>query len=244
MQYDRKIVITVGNNRRSVNWQPQTLMLSEFYEKLRIPARSTENMAEYLTLKKSEQDDRTDIVGFVAGFLSGPRRKTGAVTGRDLITLNFDNITPGSSNDILQCVEGLDCEYCVYSTRKHSPAAPRLRILLPYDRTASADEYEPTARYMATLIGMEFADPTTFEALRLMYWPSVCSDAEYVFTFADKPMLSVDGLLEAIGVMLRNGLKFLAQKINIGDWLQSKATRLQKLASLEHSIVHMIFIQR
>ena len=198
MQYDRKIMITVGNNRRSANWQPQTLMLSEFYEKLRIPARSTETMAEYLTLKKSEQDDRKDIGGFVAGSLSGPRRKAEAVTGRDLITLDFDNIQPGGTEEILRRVEGLGCGYCIYSTRKHSPAAPRLRILLPYDRTANADEYEPTARYIATLIGMEFADPTTFEASRLMYWPSVCSDGEYVFTFADKPMLSVDGLLEAI----------------------------------------------
>ena len=198
MQYDRRIIATVGNNRRSANWQPQTLMLSEFYEKLRIPARSTETMAEYLTLKKSEQDDRKDIGGFVAGSLSGPRRKAGAVTGRDLITLDFDNIQPGGTEEVLRRVEGLGCGYCIYSTRKHSPSTPRLRILLPYDRTASADEYEPTARYMAALIGMEFADPTTFEVSRLMYWPSVCADAEYVFTFADKPMLSVDGLLEAI----------------------------------------------
>lgn len=198
MQYDRKIIMTVGSNRRSANWQPQTLMLSEFYEKLRIPARSTETMAEYLVLKKSEQDDRKDIGGFVAGSLSGPRRKAGAVTGRDLITLDFDNIQPGGTEEILRRVEGLGCGYCIYSTRKHSPAKPRLRILLPYDRTATADEYEPTARYMAALIGMEFADPTTFEASRLMYWPSVCADAQYVFTFADKPMLSVDGLLQAI----------------------------------------------
>lgn len=198
MLYDRKISITTGNNRRSVNWQPQTLMLSEFYEKLRIPARSTETMSEYLTLKKSEQDDRKDVGGFVAGSLSGPRRKAGAVTGRDLITLDFDNIPPGGTEEILRRVEGLGCGYCIYSTRKHAPANPRLRILLPYDRTVSADEYEPTARYMATLIGMEFADPTTFEASRFMYWPSVCADAEYIFTFADKPMLSADGLLEAI----------------------------------------------
>ena len=198
MQYDRKIIITIGNNRRSANWQPQTLMLSEFYEKLRIPARSTETMAEYLVLKKSEQDDRKDIGGFVAGSLSGPRRKSGAVTGRDLITLDFDNIPPGQTEEILRRVEGLGCGYCIYSTRKHSPAAPRLRILLPFDRTASADEYEPTARYMAALIGIEFADPTTFEASRLMYWPSVCADAEYVFIFADKPMLSTDGLLAAL----------------------------------------------
>lgn len=146
MQYDRKIITTVGNNRRSANWQPQTLMLSEFYEKLRIPARSTETMAEYLALKKSEQDDRKDIGGFVAGSLSGPRRKAGAVTGRDIITLDFDNIQPGGTEEILRRVEGLGCGYCIYSTRKHSPATPRLRILLPYDRAASADEYEPTAR--------------------------------------------------------------------------------------------------
>ena len=45
---------------------------------------------------------------------------------------------------------------------------------------------------------MEYADPTTFEISRLMYFPSICSDGEYVFTFSDKPMLSVDGLLEKI----------------------------------------------
>ena len=84
---DRKIIITTGNNRKSINWQPLTTTLSEFYEKLRVPSRSTETMAEYLALKKSEQDDKKDIGGFVAGSLSGPRRKAGAVTGRDIITL-------------------------------------------------------------------------------------------------------------------------------------------------------------
>ena len=196
--YDRQIIITVGNNRRAMNWQPQTLMLSEFYEKLRIPARSTETMQVYLGLKKSEQDDLKDVGGFVAGTLEGFRRKAGAVKGRDLITLDFDNIPPNGTEDILKRVEGLGCGYCVYSTRKHSPATPRLRILLPFDRQATADEYEPCARYMAACIGIEFADPTTFEASRLMYFPSVCADGDYVFTFGDKPMLSVDGLLEKI----------------------------------------------
>ena len=105
----------------------------------------------------------------MADSLSGPRRKAEAVNRTCLITLDFDNILPGNTDVILQRVEGLGCGYCVYSTRKHSPAAPRLRILLPYDRTATADEHEPTARYMTTLVGMEFANITTFEASRLMY---------------------------------------------------------------------------
>lgn len=205
MTYDRVITITVGNNRKSINWQPQTLMLSEFYEKLRIPSRSTETMQEYLNLKKSEQDDKKDIGGFVAGSLSGPRRKSGAVTGRDAITLDFDNIPPGGTDEILKRVDALGCGYCIYSTRKHAPTNPRLRIILPFDRTATADEYEPTARYIAACIGIEFADPTTFEATRLMYWPSCCSDSEYIYNFGDKPMLSVDGLLSVI-------------TSKIGDW--------------------------
>lgn len=205
MVNDRIITITVGNNRKSINWQPQLLMLSEFYEKLRIPNRSTETMQEYLGLRKSEQDDRKDIGGFVAGSLNGPHRKAGAVTGRDIITLDFDSIPPGGTTDILKRVDALGCGYCIYSTRKHAPSNPRLRILLPLDRTATADEYEPVARYMAASIGIEFADPTTFEATRLMYWPSCCVDSEYVYNFGDKPMLSVDGLLEA-----------LTQRI--GDW--------------------------
>lgn len=198
MQYDREITITVGNNRKSVNWQPQSIMLSEFYEKLRIPNRSTETMQEYLNLKKSEQDDKKDIGGFVAGTLSGPRRRAGAVTGRDIITLDFDTIPPGGTDEILKRVDGLGCGYCIYSTRKHSPASPRLRILVPFDRTVTADEYEPSARFVASIIGIEFADPTTFEATRLMYWPSCCYDSDYVFTFSDKPLLDADGLLRMI----------------------------------------------
>lgn len=192
---DRKILISVGNHRRSVSWQAQTLLLSELYEKMRIPARSTETMQEYLNMKKSQQDDLKDVGGYVAGGLLGTRRKSSAVTGRDVLTLDLDNIPPGGTEDVLRRVEGLGCGYCIYSTRKHSPAAPRLRVLLPLDRTATADEYEPLARKMAEVIGMEFADSTTFDVHRLMYWPSCCSDSEYIYTWQDKPMLSVDGLL-------------------------------------------------
>ena len=63
----------------------------------------------------------------------------------------------------------------------------------------TSDEYEPLARFMAEKVGIEFADPTTFEAVRMMYWPSCCSDSEYVFVCEDKPMLDVDGVLAAMG---------------------------------------------
>ena len=192
---DRQITITVGASRNAVDWLPQTMWISELWERLRTPQRGTETVAEYLEMPKGEQDKRKDVGGFVAGTLNGVRRKASAVTGRDIIALDLDNIPNGQADRVSASIGALGCGYCIYSTRKHRPDAPRLRVLFPLDRTCTADEYEPLARKMAEQIGMELADPTTFEAARLMYWPSCCRDGEYIYYTDDKPLLSVDGLL-------------------------------------------------
>lgn len=91
---------------------------------------------------------------------------------RDVITLDLDNIKPGGVQEVLKRIEGLGCSHAVYSTRKHEDAKSRLRVIVPLNRTVIADEYEPIARKLAEIIGIELCDPTTFEAFRLMYWPS------------------------------------------------------------------------
>lgn len=195
MQNDRQITITTGSSRKTTSWSASVLFLSELWEKLKTPMRSTETLAEYMELKKPQQDELKDIGGFVGGALNGPRRKANNVAGRDIITLDLDSIPAAGTENVIRRIEALGCGYCVYSTRKHQPAAPRLRVLLPLDRTVSADEYEPIARKMAGYIGLELADPTTFEVSRLMYWPSCCSDSEYVYLVGDKPFVSADGVL-------------------------------------------------
>ncbi len=193
---DKRIVISVGASRKSINWQRQELNFSDFIEKLKKPIRSTETLEAYLKLPKSKQDERKDVGGFVGGALKGVRRKSEAVDFRDLITLDFDNISSGQTDDVIRRVMTLGCAYVIYSTRKHAEYKPRLRIILPTDRSVSPDEYEPIARLMAKMIGIEMADPTTFEVSRLMYWPSCSSDSEYVFKYEDKPFLSADGVLK------------------------------------------------
>ncbi|MEG0941444.1 MAG: virulence-associated E family protein [Oscillospiraceae bacterium] len=195
MLNDRQITISVGGSRKALSWRAQTLRIAELYERLRTPSRSTEPLAEYLSYKKQQQDELKDVGGFVAGALTGARRKGNAVAGRDVLALDLDSIPAGGTDAILRALDGLGCGYCVYSTRKHHAAAPRLRVLIPTDRTVTADEYEPCDRRMAAYIGLEFADPTTFEASRLMYWPSCSADSEYIYTYADKPFVSADGLL-------------------------------------------------
>lgn len=195
MNNDRSLIITVGTSRKAVSWQRQELMWSELCEKLSAPQRTTEKYTEYMALPKAKQDEIKDVGGFVGGTLEGIQRKASAVSGRDIVTLDLDNIPAGQTSDILRRIDGLGFGYCVYSTRKHSEAAPRLRVLIPLNRTCTADEYEPLARKLAEFIGMEYCDPTTFQASRLMYWPSCSADSQFVYTYADKPFVDVDGVL-------------------------------------------------
>lgn len=192
---NRKICICAAGNRKATKWAEQSLMLSDFYEKLAAPSRGSETLSEYMGMKKQQQDDLKDVGGYVAGKLKDGKRKASAVINREIITLDCDHIPPGETDNILKRVEGLTCGYCVYSTRKHAPEAPRLRILLPLDRPVTADEYEPIARKTAEFLGLELCDPTTFEASRMMYWPSCCADSVYVYQVGDKPFLSANGIL-------------------------------------------------
>lgn len=199
MQNNRKLQISTAGTRKSTHWPKSTILWSEFVEKLKTPVRSTETLEEYLAMPKSRQDELKDVGGFVGGTFSCDRRKASYVEGRDLVTLDLDNIPAGQGADILKRAAGLGCAVAVYSTRKHADYAPRLRVIIPLDRTATADEYEPAARKLASLMGVQFCDPTTFEASRLMYWPSCCLDSAYVCEVYDRPFCSLDGILGMYG---------------------------------------------
>lgn len=195
MTNDKQITISSAGSRKATQWPAQTLYWSELVNKLSVPVRGTETLTKYLKLPKSRQDVLKDVGGFVAGTLKDNKRKANSVTGRDIITLDFDNIQPGETKNTLLKIDSLGCSYAVYSTRKHEESKPRLRVLIPTNRTVTADEYEPLARKMASIIGIKMCDPTTFEASRLMYWPSCCKDSQYIFQFNDKPFLDADGVL-------------------------------------------------
>jgi putative DNA primase/helicase len=193
--HDRQITISAAGTRKATRWPAQTLYWSEMVERLRVPTRGTETMVDYLALPKSRQDDLKDVGGFVGGSLAGERRKAGSIVARDILTLDLDSIPAGNTQNTLLRVESLGCAYAVYSTRKHDDAKPRLRVLVPLNRAVTVDEYEPLARKLGSIIGIELCDPTTFEASRLMYWPSCCVDSPYVYQVGDKPFLDADGLL-------------------------------------------------
>lgn len=84
---------------------------------------------------------------------------------------------------------------CVYSTHKHTPEEPRLRLIIPLARPVTEDEYPAVARMVAKQIGIDLFDDTTYEACRLMYWPSTSSNGEFFYREKDGDDLDPDEYL-------------------------------------------------
>lgn len=192
IHHDGKIEIATGRSRKEMAWKNKEVLWSELVGKLSATHRTAETYQEYIASKKPRQDEIKDIGGFVGGYLSKGRRKPENVVHRQLITLDLDYAKADMWFDFTLLY---DCAACIYSTHKHSPAAPRLRLVLPLDRTVFSDEYIAIARRIAGNIGIEDFDHTGFQPSRLMYWPSTSKDGQYVFEFQDGPWLNADAVL-------------------------------------------------
>ena len=192
---NRQLIISTAATRTTLKWIKQSILWSEFVEKLRTPIRSPETLAAYLKLPKGQQDNLKDVGGFIGGELIDNSRKKG-VLSRCFIALDLDNIPAGQTENILKRLASLNCAYVVYSTRKHSEDRPRLRVIIPLNRDIGPDEYEPIARKLASFIGMDLCDPTTFQVSRLMYWSSCSSDSTYIYNYdVEKGFIDADGML-------------------------------------------------
>ena len=88
-----------------------------------------------------------------------------------------------------------DFHCMIYSTHKHTPEKPRLRLIIPLSREVTPDEYGAVARKVAEEIGIELFDDTTYEPSRLMYWPSTSADGEFVFREIEGKVLDPDAVL-------------------------------------------------
>ncbi len=191
------ISITEGESRNSIVWTHRETTVGEFFESFENPRVSPETYDEYMALDKSTKDVLKDIAGgFVGGTFSGTRRKASEVTGRDLITLDCDEMEQKDLDRLFDNLDASKLEACVYSTRKHCKEHPRVRLLIPASRTIKPEEYEPVSRGIMNWLRLdENTDPTTHQPSRLMYYPTVCSDGEYVFRVWKGAPVNVDAVL-------------------------------------------------
>lgn len=191
---DTTIIIATGKSRSARSWTSHKMTWSELVSKLAEPTVTNETAAEYAKMSKADQGRKKDVGGFVGGYIPGNgRRIRGAVKERYLITLDADN--PGEDFVVDLDMELGGMEYVLYSTHSHTADNPRYRVIIPVDRPMTPDEYQAVSRRIADNIGIEFFDPSTHQAERLMYWPSHPKDVEYVYQHSEGSLVSVDTYL-------------------------------------------------
>lgn len=184
--------IATGKSRKETHWRNRESTWFALLNKISETHRTAETLSEYMGFKKTLQDERKDIGGFVGGYVNNGRRKAENITHRQLITLDIDFGKGQTWDDFTMLY---DNAAAVYSTHKHMPESPRLRLILPLDRPVSTDEYIAIARRIAGDLDINTFDDTTYEPSRLMYWPSTSKDGEYMFEYQDGPWLCADKVL-------------------------------------------------
>lgn len=190
---DRKLTISAGSTRFAKKAKQSRLTWSMFADKCREPVRTKERYADYLKLPKSEQDAIKDVGWFVGGRLRNGVRKVDHLESRDLLTLDID--FADENFDFYLDESYGEYTYLCYSTHKHRADSPRLRLVFPLSRSVTPDEYPAIARMVADWWDVEVFDDTTYQASRVMYWPSCSSDGDFAYLDNDAETLDPDAVL-------------------------------------------------
>ncbi len=184
--------IAYGNSRMDKKWKNTDISWEDFCSRVKTTQRTTETVEEYRKMRKGGQDSIKDVGGFVGGHLKDGRRKKGNVLSRSILTLDMDY---GTSTIWEEISTFFPYQCCIYSTHKHTPEHPRLRLIIPLFRDVGEEEYAAVSRMVAKEIGIDLFDDTTYEPERLMYWPSTSRNGIFVYEEKDGSLLDPDVFL-------------------------------------------------
>ena len=192
LEYDANLSIAIGLSVTSKVWKNSKITWSALVQKLSEPVVTAETYKQFMHATKDEQSKIKDVGGFVGGFLTNGRRDKSNVLYRQLITLDIDFSHENFWWDFTML---FDCAAVIHSTHKSCAEKPRHRLIIPLDREVSQEEYQAIARKVAGDLNIDLFDQSTFDVNRLMFWPSISSDAEYYFEYQDGPFLEADYIL-------------------------------------------------
>ena len=190
IKHDKTLDVALGNSRKTKTWKNKTITWSELLARLSKTTRTPESVAEFKAMSRNQQSDIKDVGGFVGGYCNNGSRSD--VRHRSVLCLDADY----ADGELWPDWELLyDRAAAVYSTHKHTPEKPRLRLVVPLARNVSPDEYQAIGRRVAEVLGIDKFDDTSYQPQRVMYWPSTSQDGEYFFKYIDGPLLDPDEVL-------------------------------------------------
>ena len=120
---DRALNIALGTGRKTKKWKNRTMRWSELRERLGKFVVTNETVAQYKAMSRDRQAEIKDVGGFVGGYCKNGNRSD--VESRSVLCLDADFADSNIWPDWQMLYE---CAAAIYSTHKHTPEAPRLRL--------------------------------------------------------------------------------------------------------------------
>ena len=163
-----KIEIAVAKNRYDQHLVNKSFSVYDFDEMLKNPKHSSKTLAEY---KESKDSNCKDFGGFILGKLSDGKRKNASVMYRTGMALDLDDAEIGTAEKVMSLSTNT---IFIYSTFSSTKLNPRYRIIIPFSRPVTPEEYEPLCRAIAKKIGvLDMVDRSCYVLAQLQFFPSI-----------------------------------------------------------------------
>lgn len=128
--------------------------------------------------------------GWSAARVEPPLRRDENVRAISALVLDYDGgIGLEEARAVWSVFFGL-----IHTTRKHTPSSPRFRVILPFSREVTREEYAVLWRYVVRLSGHR-VDAVTRDASRFWYLPGPLEGHEFVALRLEGVVLDPDPLL-------------------------------------------------
>lgn len=189
------MVITTFQNRKSSLGSRLETSWEEFVDRLKTAEITEETLDEYRGMTNEQRTEIKDVGGYVAGEFFNNRRSKNNLVSRCILAVDADSAT---SHDVEDYEAMYDYVYFCHTTHTSTPESPRYRWLFPLSRPVTSSEYRLLVSEVKLWVGADTIDESTDQPERLMFWPSVCLDADYYYWEGGTSLLNPDDFITAI----------------------------------------------
>lgn len=172
-----------------ISWSPSIRVA-----KMQACELSTDSFLAVFDPANVREQPSKDGPNYIAGRLLdyGKPRGKGNTIDRCAVVLDCDDADQAGIEALCEAVKGLGVLSVVHSTYSSTPAAPRVRVVLPLASPVVPGDYVSLCRVLMGALDMVTWDESCAQAERAMYMPAKPAGGEYWAIRTDGPLM--DGL--------------------------------------------------
>ncbi|MFM2465184.1 AAA family ATPase [Paraburkholderia sp. RL17-368-BIF-A] len=217
----------------------QAMTWGSLVDALTEPTAAAIDHAEYLALPKDQRNALKKRDRFMLpGTCRDGKRDDAHLESRSAATLDVDEDADALYGALcLGCVE-VPFAYAWHTTRSHTEEAPRLRIVVPFNRPVSAAEYRRIVPALGAAFGVSY-DPASIKPSQMMFLPVRNANAPFESgSSSGSGFVEPDTLISSVDVVERASEPLLPHDDLDADpeWVNP---RPEKIAELRSALLYL-----